>query len=500
MSPLRSTRGLATGLAVCGVLLASTLVGAATASAGETVDISVSNGTVGVSQRVTATVYSDGGVGSPAGTITFTAGGQQIGAQPVGGSLGSSAQINWSPGTAVSTNVVANFVGANGDTAGDSATVSVNQVDTSTSMTTPGSAATSSQVSIAANVRATQGGYVPTGTVTFYSNGGSVIGSSGLDGNGKATISYTVPAATGTIYLYATYNGDANAYASKRSATDSIKVTSQAASVSVVVPQTNYVNSPVQLTAKVNPASATGTVQFSVDGKYLGTSKVSGGNATLTWVPSALGTFTISAKYSGGGGVDGGTASNSVSVTMPLKPDQISLNPNGAAGVWAPGSVNTLANGATIQFNMSSAAGLPVTLTVNSPCSVSGNTLRVNGVGGPCTLVAATPGGNGFAPTTQQYTIVTGTGSQTASVLAPSSGSYKKGKLLKLSTIGTVTNLGQPVTWKVTKGASVCKVKTGGGYYKLKLVKAGKCTVIGSAPAVAGQWSNFSTSRKYSAK
>lgn len=76
----------------------------------------------------------------------------------------------------------------------------------------------------------------------------------------------------------------------------------------------------------------------------------------------------------------------------------------------------------------------------------------------------------------------------------------QKGKLLKLSTIGTVTNLGQPVTWKVTKGASVCKVKTGGGYYKLKLVKAGKCTVIGSAPAVAGQWSNFSTSRKYSAK
>jgi hypothetical protein len=115
-------------------------------------------------------------------------------------------------------------------------------------------------------------------------------------------------------------------------------------------------------------------------------------------------------------------------------------------------------------------------------------------------LSAATSGGNGYSPTTQKYTIVTATGPQTAKVSAPKSGSYKKGKTLKLSRTSTVTSLNQPVTWKVTKGSRYCKVERSGSWYTLKLVKKGTCQVRGSAPAIPGQWAAYSTTRTYKVK
>lgn len=492
----RRTRRAGLAIAATLALLLAGLIGlAAPAQAAVAIAVSASSGTVGVTQNVSASVSSSA-IGAPSGTIAFTADGQPIGSVQVGGSLGSSADISWTPVDSGSIAVQATFTSDTGDTASDSRTVQIARVNTASTISTPGTAAASSVVVISATVRASKGQYIPTGTVTFLLNNGSVIGQSNLDGSGRASINYTTPANTGTVYMYASYGGDSNANTSKTS-TDSIKVSAQASSVSLVVPQTNYVNTSVQLTARITPTSATGTVDFSVNGKYLGTGKVANGVANLTWVPNALGTFTLTAKYSGGNGVNAGSASNAVQVIEQLKADQITVDPAGSAAPWVPGGTVTMANGTSETLNVTAASGQTVRLSISGPCALSGNQVVVKGVGGACTLVASTNGGNGFAATTQKYYVQTVAGTQTAKIAAPPSGSYKKGQSLTLMKIGTKTNLGQPITWKVTSGSSYCSITKTSSNIKLKLKKKGTCKVKASAPAISNQWKAYSTTRSY---
>ena len=480
-------------------LIAAAFISSPPAQAGTVaVTLSARNGTVGVPQTVSATVKDAGqSVGGGVGTVVFAANGNQIGTDSVGGQNGTTASINWTPSAAsASTNITATF----DDGSSDATSVSIATVGTTASITTPGSAGTSTQVTRAAQVRAKVGSYVPSGSVTFFTSNGSSVGTSNLDGSGRGSVAYTTPAAAGTVYLYVVYNGDSNASASGKSSSDSIKVTAAASSLSLVAPQTNYTGSPVQITAKVNPPSGTGSVAFSANGSALGSANVANGVATVTWVPASSGNFTLKAVYSGGGGAAGATATNSVTVVQPLKADLISLNPSGPAGPWPAGSTQGLANGASVQFATSSSSGLPVTLTVSGPCGLSGNTLNVNGVGGPCALVASTPGGNGYAPTTQNYTVLTGVGNQTASVNPAASGPYRKGATLLLAPASAQTSLGNKITWSVTSGGKSCKIKRAGGNVKVSLVKKGSCHVSGSAPAVPGQWAPFTTGRDYTVR
>ena len=500
MSPKRTARRSVVSVLTLLALAVAALVGARPASAAVFVTLTVANGTVGVAEKVTAAVDSSA-IGSPPGTVVVTADGTQIGTQSVGGSSGGTVVISWTPTSARNSVIVAAFTADTGDLASATKTVTIAKVDTVTDTTVPGSAATNTLVTLAAVVRVRDGNYVPTGGVTFYRSDGSTLGTAQLDRNGRASATYRTPSSAGTVSLYAIYNGDASANASPRSATDTIRVTTVAATVALSAPQTNYVNSPVVLTARITPTSGTGTVDFSVNGKYIGTGRVASGVATLTWVPSALGTFTVKANYSGGNGVGTGTASNRVTVTMPLKPDLITLTLAGTSTVWPAGSTNPLSNGATQSFTVTSSSGLPVTLSVTGPCAMTApTTLHVRGVGAPCVLSASTAGGNGYSPTTQKYTIVTASGPQTAKVSAPKSGTYKRGATLKLSRTSTVTNLNKPVTWKVTKGTRVCRVARSGSWYTLKLVRRGTCKVRGSAPAIPGQWTAFTTNRTYTVR
>ena len=147
-------------------VVAAALATAAPASAATlTVSISARSGTVGVSQTISATVKDSGqDIGGGVGTVTFTANGAQIGTDTVGGQRGTTASINWTPQSASpSVNITATF----DDGTSDTTSVSIASVSTSASITTPGSAGTSTQVSLAAQVRAKVGSYVPTGSVTF---------------------------------------------------------------------------------------------------------------------------------------------------------------------------------------------------------------------------------------------------------------------------------------------------------------------------------------------
>ena len=477
------------------VLLSSAAIAAGSialatpASADTQVSLTARDGVVGVQQTLSATVTASGDpIGGGVGTVTFDANGQTIGTDSVGGPNGSTASVSWTPGAAGAINVTATFSGGGSDTT----TANIAQVGTTASITVPGNATASTQVSLGATVRAKVGKYVPTGNVTFFTSDGTNIGTSGLDGNGKANITYTTPATPGNVSLYVVYNGDANASASNRSASDTIKVVSGQPSVSLVVAQTNYAGSPTQLTAKVNPPSGSGSVAFSANNSALGTANVSNGVATISWVPASTGNFTIKAVYSGGNGVPGGTATNQVTVVQPLKPDVITVNPAGTPGPWPVGSTQGLPNGANVQLVASSASGLPVTLTVTQPCSLSGTTLAVLGVGAPCTLTATTPGGNGFAPTTQSWTIVQGVGTQTAAIQPAVNGVYAKGKTLTLAPVAARTSLNKPITWKVTSGRSSCKVVKAKGNFRVKLTAKGSCQIAGSAPGVPGQWAAYS--------
>ncbi|MDP1878323.1 MAG: Ig-like domain-containing protein [Actinomycetota bacterium] len=481
---------LAVGLAATGLIATS-----APASAAVNVDLAVADGTVGVSETVTATIASTS-TGIPAGVVTFTAGSQEIGARAVGGALGSKAQLSWTPSSAGAATVVAAFKADDGQSASDSAVAQIAKVDTASTMVTPGTAATSAKVQLTATVLSRVGQYVPTGKVTFLLSDNTVIGTATLDAAGHASVTYTVPASSGTVTVLASYGGDANANASK-TAKDTIKVTAANSSVSLVVPQTNYVNTSVVLKATITPTTATGTVDFAANGTYLGTGKVDKGSATLTWVPNALGSFTMTAKYSGGGGVNAGNATNTVVVVPQLKVDQITLVQAGTPGAWVPGRTTTLANGSNVSLTATSASGQSVQLAVVGPCSLSGNVLRVDGVGGTCTLTASTKGGSGYAPASQKYTVQTAAGVQTARIVAPKSGTYARGMKLRLSRVSAMTNVGQSVRWRVTRGTANCKIVTRNGFYKVKLVRVGKCTVRAYAPPLAGQWAAFKAVRFY---
>ena len=98
------------------VALVVALGAAPAASAAVIVTLTVSNGTIGVAQKVAATVDSSA-IGSPSGTVVFTADGQQIASQAVGGTLGSTATVSWTPTAAVNAVVVATFTAATGEQA-----------------------------------------------------------------------------------------------------------------------------------------------------------------------------------------------------------------------------------------------------------------------------------------------------------------------------------------------------------------------------------------------
>ena len=65
----------------------------------------------------------------------------------------------------------------------------------------------------------------------------------------------------------------------------------------------------------------------------------------------------------------------------------------------------------------------------------------------------------------------------------------------------TDTNAGQNIGWKILKkggGRKHCKLLyPDNGSVTVRIKSKGECTVVGTAPAVAGQWQKFRTVRKY---
>jgi uncharacterized repeat protein (TIGR03803 family) len=140
---------------------------------------------------------------------------------------------------------------------------------------------------------------VPTGTVTF-SEGGTNLGASSLNGSGQATL-FTSALATGKNVITATYSGDSTYLGSSASEKQvvyaggtTLDLTSSANPIAT--------GQPVTFTATINTqpsGNATGTVKFKNGTTIMGTVAVSGNTASLTTTYGNAGTYFITATYSG---------------------------------------------------------------------------------------------------------------------------------------------------------------------------------------------------------
>jgi prepilin-type N-terminal cleavage/methylation domain-containing protein len=158
-----------------------------------------------------------------------------------------------------------------------------------------------SSVILTANVTPSS---VTSGTVEFL-DGGNVIGVVPAPlVNGTAT--YTVSnLAAGSHSLTAVFSGDA-LYASSTSPvfTQVVNKVTPTVSLAVLPPATNpsMFNQPVSFTASLIPNTATGTIQFLIDGSNFGAAKnitVSGSATSDSITTLSVGTHSITAVYSG---------------------------------------------------------------------------------------------------------------------------------------------------------------------------------------------------------
>lgn len=331
-------------------------------STGTTVTPNNNPSTYGSSVTFTATVTATG-TAAPGGSVTFMDGTTTLGKVNVTASGATSAVASYTTSglTAGTHTIVANYSGDNSDTT-SSGMVSqvVNDASTATSLgANPRSAIAGTQVTFTATVTVTSGGTsIPTGTVNFYNNGTTLLGSGQLNGSGIAKFT-TSSLAVGTYSITAAYQGDANDDASTSTPALAFPVTAATTSVALTASATTAdVTTPVTFSATVtgNGVMPTGQVTFMDGTQTLGTGALNtSGVAKLTTSGLPLGQQSITAVYAGDAN-NGSATSGAVVVTVTTFSTQTEL----AASATSVGSTQPVVLLATVV----SGSGKPVTGTV----------------------------------------------------------------------------------------------------------------------------------------
>ena len=380
-------------------------------------------------------------------------------------------------------------------------TSSVAKTSTQSTVDAPNTAQVGVAVTVTVTVQSTSPGhYQPTGSVTVVDANGATITTMGLTPRGTGTSyaywRWTAPA-VGNFVFKAIYSGDSYATTST-SAQDLLIATPSGGTISLNAPSTATAGNTLTLHASVYPYGVQGSVGFTLNGAPISASvPLVNGLATYNWTPTQVGNFTLGANYTTNQGGSGSTSQPISIASGPTQVDFITLTQVGVAA-WQPNNTYTLGGG-TYQFTATALSGAQVRVAETGPCSWSGYTLTVP-TGGACNLIAATSGGNGYAPTSQSYTVKAGLGQQTAALAAPLSGKVNYKKIIKLERPdqGT-TNANQNVLWSVAKKSkSVCAlVFPPDGSVNLKFKARGYCSVTATAPGIDGQWAPFVLQRTY---
>jgi hypothetical protein len=500
----RATLAAASGLAIAAASLTAAAPAAQAAVSGFV------NGPVGVTQNITVTGLSLTELGQSTCTIVPSINNvQQSAVQGPFTSTGDSGQatFQWtplSPGAAtltLSPNCTGTF---------NPGAVTISPVSTTTTISAPNTAKVGTATQITVTVQSqSPSTNQPQGSVVIKDANGATITSMGLTngpGTGQSYAYYWwTPTAPGQYIIQATYQPSGGNATASTSAQDIIQATPSGGTISLKAPGTLTQGVPITLTATVFPANVQGTVGFTLNGNPISAAiPIVNGVANFTWTPNVAGQVTLGASYTTNQGGSGSTTDVVTISGAPAQSDSITLVQPGW-GPWAPNGSYTLGNGSNFAFQASTLSGAPVTLSETGPCQVSGLTINVPVGSGVCNLQASSPGGNGYAPVTFGYTVNLIPGVQVANIAAPPSGRFKVGRVLVLESPGQAdTNAGQNIGWKVQKkggGRKHCKLLyPDNGSVTLRIASKGSCTVIGSAPGVAGQWQPFKTARNYTGR
>ncbi len=262
-----------------------------------------------VSFAVTLAVVAPG-ANVPGGNVTFKEGNTVIGQAAVDAT--GTATLTSTTLTVGSHTIRASYDGDanfNPSAVTPAVTETINQAQSSVTLTSLASPSVFGQAAVVATVTAVAPATgVPTGTVTFTIDGTQTVGPLALDAAGKATIP-GLALAVGTHTISATYNGDPN-FGGTTTTTSLSQVVNKAPTATAlsVVPATVVYSQNVVLTATVTvpvpgAGTPTGTVTFAVDGVAQGSAvSISGsGVASVTLSALAVGTRSITATYNGDG-------------------------------------------------------------------------------------------------------------------------------------------------------------------------------------------------------
>ena len=355
------------------------------------------------------------------GTVQFAIDGTNFGS-PVSisnGSAVSPATSSLSAGTHVINATYSGDSNYTGSTGTLSQTVGANTTTSIYSSLNPSTYGNT--VTFTANITSS-GGSIPNGETVTFKNGTVVLGT-GTTSSGNATFSIS-SLSVGTSSITAVYVGDANFTASTSSAL--AQNVNQAASTAAVTSSLNPSTSgqSVTFTATISPSSATGTVQFTIDGTNFGSPvTVSGGSAASPSISSlSVGSHTIDAVYGGDSNYAASTGTlyqtvNRASTTTAISS---SLNPSASGqSVTFTATISPSIATGTVQFVVDgSTFGSPVDITNGSAASSSISSLSV----GTHVINATYSGDTNYTGSTGtlSQTVKTGTTTAISSSLNPS--------------------------------------------------------------------------------
>jgi uncharacterized repeat protein (TIGR03803 family) len=281
--------------------------------------------TVGQSVTLTATVTGSGA--TPTGSVTFSAGGNTLGNEPVNGSGVAVLTASTAGIPAGSYPVIATYSGDGTYAKSTSNTVTVqlnpNIVATTTALTAaPNPVSVGQSIALTATVTAASG--TPSGKVTFSARG-TTLGSASLNGSGVATFNASaVGFPPGSYAVIATYAGAGN-FSGSASSPVSVTLNKAATTTSLTADPTS-VTPPGDVTLTATVARSTsgavgtpaGTVTFSAGSTIIATVAVNGsGVASYTAGTDGLpaGSYPVKAKYNGDAN-DVASTSAAVTVTV----------------------------------------------------------------------------------------------------------------------------------------------------------------------------------------
>jgi len=328
------------------------------------------------------------------------------------------------------------------------------------------------QLGLQATVSASSG--VPTGTVTFY-DGGTQVGTSGLDGSGVA--SWQLTPSAGVHTFAATYGGDA---ADLSSGSNAVSVTVRGSTSTTLAASSSSIAAgrPVTFQATV-AASAngvpTGGVTFYDGTTALATVIVDGsGTASLTTSALVSGIHQVSAAYAGDS-LHVASSSNAVSVTvtvatsttLTVSPTTVSLGHQVTLRAVVASSANGVPTGGITFYDGATTLGV----------------VALDDTGAAGLVTTMTTGGvHAFSATYAGDTLHQGSGSSlvTVTVVSPTS--------TALGADTTNAIFASPVTFTATVASAGGNVPGGGVTFR------DGSTVLGSAPLNANGVAQLTTS------